>query len=77
MPRIPLSRFPVSRLPVSRFVTMAVMLAGGLLAGCQYNPLNSGPPAPMMATGSPCGFRAVDAGLCPRVGYRLPPGLSY
>lgn len=70
-------RFPVSRFPGSRLVTLAVMLAGGLLAGCQYNPLYSGPPAPMMTTGSPCGFRAVDAGLCPRVGYKLPPGQSY
>lgn len=62
---------------MSRLTMIAVMLAGGLLAGCQSNPFASGPATPMMSSGPPCGFRAVDAGLCPKVGYRLPPGLRY
>ncbi len=62
---------------MSRLMMIAVVLAGGLLTGCQYDPFASRPAAPMMSSGPPCGFRAVDAGLCPQVGYRLPPGQSY
>jgi hypothetical protein len=47
------------------------------LAGCQFDLLYQAPPPPMMATGAPCGWRAVDAGICPRVGYRVPVGASY
>lgn len=48
-----------------------------LLAGCQYELFPSGAPQPMYDTGAPCGYRAVDAGLCPKPGYKLPPGQSY
>lgn len=56
---------------------LLILLGVPALAGCQYDPLYSGAPQPMMSTGAPCGHRAVDAGICPKVGYRVPPGAHY
>ena len=50
-----------------RYLLMVVALAGVPLAGCQSAPppLDSG-----VVYGPPCGYRDLDYGLCPRVGYR-------
>jgi hypothetical protein len=60
-----------------RFLFLTVLLAMPVLAGCGYGPGYGNSDQPMMSTGAPCGFRAVDAGICPKVGYRVPPGDSY
>jgi len=62
---------------MQRFLSLAVLLAMPVLAGCGYGPGWGNSDQPMMATGAPCGFRAVDAGICPKVGYRVPPGAHY
>ncbi|RLP22352.1 hypothetical protein [Mesorhizobium sp. YM1C-6-2] len=60
-----------------RLLFPTVLLATSVLAGCGYGPGYGNSDQPMMSTGAPCGFRAVDAGICPKVGYRVPPGESY
>lgn len=60
-----------------RLLPVPALLAVLLLAGCQYDPFYNGPPQPMKSTGAPCGFHAVDAGICPKVGYRVPAGAHY
>ncbi len=62
-----------------RGLLLSILLpaAMALLAACQFDPFYNGPPQPMKSTGAPCGFRAVDAGICPKVGYRVPPGEHY
>jgi len=56
---------------MSRILPLTLILALPILAGCQSAQ------TPMKSTGAPCGDRAVDAGICPAVGYRVPPGESY
>lgn len=56
---------------------LMALLAMPVLAGCGYGPGYGNSDQPMMATGAPCGYRAVDAGICPKVGYRVPPGQRY
>ena len=60
-----------------RFLVLSMILALSGLAGCQFGPFYSGPPPAMMSTGAPCGNHAVDNGICPRVGYRVPVGSHY
>ena len=60
-----------------RFLILLTMLALSSVAGCQFDPFYDGPPPPMKSTGAPCGDKAVDAGICPRVGYRVPVGSHY
>ena len=60
-----------------RFLILLVILSASSLAGCQFDPFYDGPAPPMMSTGAPCSNRAVDAGICPRVGYRVPTGMHY
>ena len=62
---------------MSRLLLFAVIMAISGLAGCGYGPGYGNSVQPMMSTGAPCGFRAVDAGICPKVGYRVPPGARY
>jgi hypothetical protein len=50
-----------------RFLIL-VALAGLSLTGCQSVP----PPDSGVVYGAPCGWHAVDAGICPKVGYRKP-----
>ncbi len=60
------------------FISLTMFAAVLTLSGCQSGGLfYQAPPPPMMSTGAPCGWRAVDAGICPRVGYRVPVGASY
>jgi hypothetical protein len=54
-----------------------MILAVSGLAGCGYGPGYGNSDQPMMSTGAPCGYRAVDAGLCPKVGYKVPAGAHY
>lgn len=61
---------------MKRFVVLGALLMP-VLAGCQFDPFYSGPPQPMYATGAPCGYRAVDAGICPKAGYKVPAGARY
>ncbi|MBU0582251.1 MAG: hypothetical protein KKB66_02640 [Alphaproteobacteria bacterium] len=51
-----------------RYLLIVLALAGVPLAGCQSAP----PPDSGVVYGPPCGYHAVDNGLCPRVGYRQP-----
>jgi hypothetical protein len=60
-----------------RFLVFTVLLAMPVFAGCGYGPGYGNSDQPMLSTGAPCGFRAVDAGICPKVGYRVPAGASY
>ena len=62
---------------MQRFLSLSVLLAMPVFAGCGYGPGYGNSDQPMMSTGAPCGYRAVDAGLCPKVGYRLPVGARY
>jgi hypothetical protein len=48
-----------------RFLVLTVLLATPVLAGCGYGPGYGNSDQPMLSTGAPCGFRAVDAGICP------------
>jgi hypothetical protein len=61
---------------MKRLFALGLLLAP-ILTGCQFDPFYNGPPQPMYATGAPCGPRAVDAGICPREGYRVPAGAHY
>ena len=49
-----------------RCLLILLALAGLSLAGCQSAP----PPDGGVAYGPPCGWKAVDSGMCPHVGYR-------
>lgn len=60
-----------------RILLTSLALVMPFMAGCQSELLFPTQKQPMMATGAPCGFRAVDAGICPKVGYRVPPGAHY
>jgi len=60
-----------------RRLFLTVVLAMPVLASCGYGPGYGNSDQPMMSTGAPCGYRAVDAGICPKAGYRVPPGLRY
>ncbi|MEW9837657.1 hypothetical protein [Mesorhizobium marinum] len=60
-----------------RFLFLSVLFVLPQLAACGYGPGYGNSEQPMMATGAPCGFRAVDAGICPKAGYRVPPGAHY
>jgi hypothetical protein len=60
-----------------RFLVLMTVLAMPAIAGCGYGPGYGNSDQPMMPFGPPCGFRAVDAGICPKVGYRVPPGAHY
>ncbi|MEW9807517.1 hypothetical protein ABUE31_16115 [Mesorhizobium sp. ZMM04-5] len=60
-----------------RFLFLSVLFVLPQLVGCGYGPGYGNSEQPMMATGAPCGFRAVDAGICPKAGYRVPPGAHY
>jgi len=62
---------------MQRLLAMTALLAMPLFAGCGYGPGYGNSDQPMMRTGAPCGFHAVDAGICPKVGYRVPTGASY
>jgi hypothetical protein len=62
---------------MKRLLSVTMLAFVPVLAGCQFNPFAAGPRPPMYSTGAPCGYRAVDAGICPRVGYRVPAGASY
>ena len=62
---------------MQRLLSLTVLLVMPVLAGCGYGPGYGNSDQPMMSTGAPCGFHAVDAGICPKVGYRVPPGKSY
>lgn len=64
-------------MPMQRVFLVSMLVVVPLLGGCQFNPFYSGPPQPMYATGAPCGYRAVDAGICPKAGYRVPTGAHY
>jgi len=56
---------------MSRILPLTLILALPILTGCQSAK------TPMKSTGAPCGYHAVDAGICPAVGYRVPYGESY
>lgn len=56
---------------MSRILPLTLILVLPILAGCQSEK------TPMKSTGAPCGYHAVDAGICPAVGYRVPYGESY
>lgn len=56
---------------MSRILPLTLILALPLLAGCATQT------TPMKSTGAPCGYHAVDAGICPAVGYKVPTGESY
>ena len=60
-----------------RLMLFAVILAASGLAGCGYGPGYGNSDQPMMSIGAPCGARAVDAGICPKVGYKVPTGAHY
>ena len=60
-----------------RLPLFAMILAVSGLAGCGYGPGYGNSDQPMMSTGAPCGYRAVDAGICPKVGYKVPAGSRY
>ena len=60
-----------------RLLFPTVLLAMSVLAGCGYGPGYGNSDQPMMSTGAPCGARAVDAGICPKVGYKVPTGAHY
>ena len=62
---------------MSRLLLFAMTMAVLGLAGCGYGPGYGVSDQPMMSAGAPCGYRAVDAGICPKVGYRVPPGAHY
>lgn len=62
---------------MQRFLSLTALLVMPVLASCGYGPGYGNSDQPMMSTGAPCGFRAVDAGICPKVGYRVPPGAHY
>ena len=62
---------------MQRPLLLTALLAMLALTGCGYGPGYGNSEQPMMSTGAPCGFRAVDAGICPKVGYRVPPGAHY
>jgi hypothetical protein len=61
----------------TRLLLVAALLAAPALSGCQSELLFPTRQQPMKSTGAPCGFRAVDAGICPKAGYRVPPGAHY
>lgn len=56
---------------MSRILLLTLILALPLLAGCGTAK------TPMKSTGAPCGYHAVDAGICPAVGYKVPYGEMY
>ena len=58
-------------LPTVLFAISAVVTA------CGYGPGYGNSDQPMMTTGAPCSYRAVDSGACPKVGYKLPSGAHY
>jgi hypothetical protein len=60
-----------------RLLLLTALLAMPVLAGCGYGPGYGNSDQPMMSTGAPCGYRAVDAGICPKAGYKVPAGLRY
>ena len=60
-----------------RFLVLSMVLSISGLAGCGYGPGYGNSDQPMMSVGAPCGHHAVDAGICPKVGYRVPTGASY
>ncbi len=60
-----------------RLLLLPVFLALPALSACQFGPFYNGPPPPMKTTGSPCGYHAIDAGICPRMGYKVPAGDNY
>lgn len=60
-----------------RLLSLTMLLAASALGGCGYGPGYGDPRQPMMSTGAPCGPRAVDAGICPKEGYRVPVGAHY
>ena len=61
-----------------RLMFLAVLFAmTAVVAGCGYGPGYGNSDQPMMTTGAPCGYRAVDAGICPKVGYKVPSGAHY
>lgn len=62
---------------MQRLLSLAVLVVLPVLAGCGYGPGYGNSDQPMMATGAPCGPRAEDAGICPKIGYRVPYGLRY
>jgi hypothetical protein len=62
---------------MQRLLSLTVLLVMPLFAGCGYGPGYGNSDQPMMSTGAPCGYRAVDAGICPKTGYRVPPGAHY
>lgn len=51
-----------------RCLLILLALAVLPLSGCQSAP----PPDSGVVYGPPCGWRAVDAGICPHAGYRKP-----
>jgi outer membrane lipopolysaccharide assembly protein LptE/RlpB len=61
-----------------RFLTIAVLLAlAAVVSACGYGPNYGNSNQPMMKTGAPCGWHAVDAGICPKFGYKVAPGKHY
>ena len=48
-----------------------------VVTACGYGPGYGNSEQPMMTTGAPCSYRAVDAGICPKVGYKVPFGAHY
>ena len=61
-----------------RTLSIALLcIMAGLVTACGYGPGYGNSNQPMMATGAPCGYRAVDAGICPKAGYRVVPGTRY
>lgn len=62
---------------MSRLLLLAMIVAVPGLTGCGYGPGYGNSDQPMMRTGAPCGYRAVDAGICPKEGYKVPPGAHY
>ena len=61
-----------------RPLSIAVLLVvAAFVTGCGYGPGYGNSNQPMMTTGAPCGWRAVEAGICPKVGYKVPPGIRY